>query len=58
MPFWLTIAWEMLKALVAGNFKDLWQEHQAKEADDAKNKAESLSDTAAVDELRAKWTRD
>lgn len=48
---------EILKALVAGDFKRLWQEHKDKEALDAKNKAESLSDHDAVDELRTKWTK-
>ena len=35
-----------------------WMTHKIEEANEAKNKAESLSDVAAVDELHTKWTRD
>lgn len=56
MP-WFTIILDIMKALFTGDFKRLWAEYKEKEADDAKNKANALSDTAATDELRSKWTR-
>ena len=48
---------DILKALVTGDIKRLWQEHKEKEAQDAVNKDASLGDTAAIDRLRDKYTR-
>jgi hypothetical protein len=42
--------------LVSGDAYRLWADHKQSEADDAKNKTNALSDSAAVIELRDKWT--
>lgn len=57
MPIWLTIIFDVLKALFTGEFKTLWTEHKAKEAQDAQNKVISMSDAAVTNELRDKFTR-
>lgn len=56
MPIWLTILLDILKALFAGDFKNLWIEHKDREADNAENKVNSMSDNDVVSEL-SKWTK-
>lgn len=43
--------------LLSGEAFSLWKAHKQAEANDAKNNANSLSDSDAVNELRDKWTR-
>lgn len=43
--------------ILSGEAFSLWKEHKLTEAIDAKNKANSLSDADAINELRDEWTR-
>lgn len=48
---------DIIESLLANRFFSWLANRKRREAQDAKNKAELLSDAAAIDELR-KWTRD
>lgn len=57
MLLWISLAWEFLKTLAAGDFKREWQEHKEKEAIGAQNNVSAECDDAVDRQLRDEFTK-